>query len=352
VQAGARVYRSFSFMGKVYVYGFGGDADPGVNCASQNTNTGVVRVIREERIEDLKSGEYGDYYKDITIPAGDSWSYTDGTFQSFEICGGAVTGSNISSSGTISVGLSGLISGKKYGNWSDLKGYYGYIDGNNQYSYDEGWGVWQYDASSSIITDVLINFSDGSTYSLLGDTWYGALQMTPDFTTLAAAPPVTDGELKEENKGEVSAGGGEIVAGETIRIYVNDSGIVDRCKALIDKGYACVLLRGYIYSDPTTLYANNGGELIPIYRDEDGNYYAEVAVPKEFRGAHKIALYDAEGALVGWTEVDIVKFASPDTGAVGRIVDEAARSGLLAALSAVVLTAAAVLVAGYKRVRR
>jgi hypothetical protein len=114
--------------------------------------------------------------------------------------------------------------------------------------------------------------------------------------------------LNDGNKGDIEGGNNNTANPDSpYRVYINK--LVDSCKALVDEGLYCYWA-GYIYSTPTRLLTPDGQNHLLVQKDNNGKYYVNVQLPASYSGAHKIALYDQEGNIQGWTDFTIGKSAA------------------------------------------
>ncbi|MDR0846442.1 MAG: S8 family serine peptidase [Lactobacillales bacterium] len=105
-----------------------------------------------------------------------------------------------------------------------------------------------------------------------------------DTQTNASATVLTADELTEANRGGVSIADGQ--TGD-VRVDIdNDS---------VKVGDA---LTAYIYSEPTLLGTYT------VQEDSNGKFII-VTIPDTFTGDHKIALYKADGTLIGWAPITL-----------------------------------------------
>lgn len=316
VALSATIYRVFEYLGKNE--GDGGRGGGGVglwNCTGGVSDSGLSEADakkihsvkrKESGDKDNKIDEYGWYYYYVAEQWFNRCTTSDGSFD-------LITGN------VITLPLLGLIENTKYGNWRS-------IDWEKTREGDPEFGVMQFDVASSLFAGVVLKMEDGSIWTEnLGNTmnagvwgleYFGdinAWNLVPEFTTAKFAPKA-DKELTDENKGGLVGGDDNSAAADSVyRIYVNS--LKESCKVAIEAGDTCYWT-GYIYSEPTKLIGKNGGELLEIFKDEDGNYYVEVAIPASFKGQHQIALYDEEDNLVGWIPVSIIK--TPNAGVFGE----------------------------------
>ncbi|WEV65754.1 hypothetical protein [Bifidobacterium sp. ESL0764] len=141
----------------------------------------------------------------------------------------------------------------------------------------------------------------------------GNFVQIPAFTTKAAPTAPASGDLNDGNKGDVSAPSNP-VAGSPSRIYIHN--LSEACKAgaddTADSKPSC-FWAGYIYSDPTQLTDPSGAPYLTVKSDDKG-YYVEPLLPSDKTGVHKIALLDENGALAGWTTVNIATPPTPPSG--------------------------------------
>ncbi|MBT1160625.1 InlB B-repeat-containing protein [Bifidobacterium sp. SO1] len=115
--------------------------------------------------------------------------------------------------------------------------------------------------------------------------------------------PLPGDQLTDANRGSISVSSGNATAGKTYRLYV--TGLTD-CFAQVDAGKTCTLV-AYIYSDPVRLLAADGKADTLAVKKDGRDYYVEVTVPAGYSGDHRIALYDGQGDLIGWSPVRVAK---------------------------------------------
>lgn len=114
--------------------------------------------------------------------------------------------------------------------------------------------------------------------------------------------PLPGDKLTDGNRGTISVTDGNATAGKTYRLYL--TGLAE-CFAQVDAGRPCALI-AYIYSDPVRLLAADGkANTVNVHKD-GRDYYVEVTIPAEYSGDHRIALYDEQGGLIGWSPVRVV----------------------------------------------
>lgn len=144
---------------------------------------------------------------------------------------------------------------------------------------------------------ILITFKDGTTYM---DT-----KSIPSFKTGVEPKPLPESQLDPKLEGEIQPDGTP-AAGHLFRIYVKD--LTEECKAKAAEG-GCFWY-SYIYSMPYKLEGYNHTPFVTILKDKNNRYYFDVNIPSDKIGAHKIALYRADGTLHGWSKVIVKKDAT------------------------------------------
>ncbi|MBT1163210.1 hypothetical protein [Bifidobacterium felsineum] len=208
-------------------------------------------------------------------------------------------------SGDIESVIPGLLANTKYGNW----GFTG-TPADMELVYDTAKSeTTAKDPVSMIYSGIVLTFKDGSqfvpnSYDSASDKAMKDLQQ--DFTTKAAANgPVSSEQLTDANKNGVEgANDGKTTAGSTYRVYVDSLKDTAACKAAIASGQYCYWT-GYIYSTPKQLNSADG-KSSAVRVDQDGKAYVEYQIPSDtVNGDHKIALYDNDGNLLGWTPVTV-----------------------------------------------
>ncbi|WEV63971.1 hypothetical protein [Bifidobacterium sp. ESL0732] len=141
----------------------------------------------------------------------------------------------------------------------------------------------------------------------------GNFVQIPAFTTKAEPTAPASGDLNNSNHGDVTAPSNP-VAGSPSRIYIHN--LSEACKAgaddTTDSKPSC-FWAGYIYSDPTQLTDPSGAPYLTVKSDDKG-YYVEPLLPSDKTGVHKIALLNENGALAGWTTVNIATPPTPPSG--------------------------------------
>ncbi|KFI91893.1 LPXTG cell wall anchor domain-containing protein [Bifidobacterium stellenboschense] len=250
-------------------------------------------------------------------------------------------GETLPESGDITSTIVGLNSGTKYGNW-------GY-EGNES----DGVAVALLLQSQTTVNDPMsmmysglaLTFSDGSMY--VGNGYHAedkALQNVPDFTTQPATAAESSDKLTDANRnGVIGANDGKATAGSTYRLYVDSLQDTAACKASVADNQYCYWA-GYIYSDPKRL-ASADGTSSAVRVDENNKAYVEYTIPADYTGAHKIAVYDDSGNLLGWAPVTVGKAAPGANGANGA-ANGAKLSNTGAATDMIATAAAALLLAG------
>ena len=233
----------------------------------------------------------------------------------------AETGKSIPASGEITNVVPGLLANTKYGNWGYSPEEGEDIDGMG--ATDVIYGVaksqtTQPDPASLMYSGIVLTFDDGSMLvpgvsNGNGDTMQPkALMTVEDFTTKAATNgPVASDDLTDANKNGVEgADGNKANAGSVYRLYIDSLKESATCKALVEKGSYCYWT-GYIYSTPKQL-ASPDGKSSAVRVDKDGKAYVEFNIPADtVNGDHKIALYDNDGKLLGWTPVTVAEGQEP-----------------------------------------
>ncbi|WEV67352.1 LPXTG cell wall anchor domain-containing protein [Bifidobacterium sp. ESL0769] len=138
--------------------------------------------------------------------------------------------------------------------------------------------------------------------------------LIPAFTTKAEPTAPASGDLNNGNQGSLVTPSNP-VAGSPSRIYINNLG--QGCKASVDgKDTPSCFWSGYIYSNPTQLTDPSGAPYLEVKKDASG-YYVEPLLPAEKTGLHKIALFDENGNLAGWTAVNIAAKSQASGGQQG-----------------------------------
>ncbi|KFI92835.1 acid shock protein [Bifidobacterium saguini DSM 23967] len=204
-------------------------------------------------------------------------------------------------SGDIDTVIPGLLANTKYGNW----GYSGTADPAEMLFNTAKSGTTAKDPASMMYSGIVLTFKDGSQFVPNAMENPKAMQEVKDFTTKAAANgPVASEQLTDTNKGGIE-GNAQVNAGSTYRVYVDSLKDTEACKALTEKGSYCYWT-GYIYSTPKQL-SSADGKASAVRVDKDGKAYVEYQIPSDtVNGDHKIALYDNDGNLLGWTPVTVV----------------------------------------------
>ncbi|MCI1869033.1 hypothetical protein [Bifidobacterium crudilactis] len=183
--------------------------------------------------------------------------------------------------------------------------------------------------------------------------------LIPEFTTQSVTP-LDEGELNDGNKGDIEGGNNNTANPDSpYRVYINK--LVDSCKALVDEGLYCYWA-GYIYSTPTRLLTPDGQNHLLVQKDNNGKYYVNVQLPASYSGAHKIALYDQEGNIQGWTDFTIGKSAATgkndSTAAKGsnvpgkRLASTGSSVSVIALVSFIVLATGATFVTARKKMTK
>ncbi|PJM77680.1 hypothetical protein [Bifidobacterium felsineum] len=206
-------------------------------------------------------------------------------------------------SGDIESVIPGLLANTKYGNW----GFTG-TPADMELVYDTAKSeTTAKDPVSMIYSGIVLTFKDGSQFVPTADSNAAAMKDLPqDFTTKAAANgPVASEQLTDTNKnGVVADNNGKATAGFTYRVYVDSLKDTAACKTAIASGQYCYWT-GYIYSTPKQLNSADG-KASAVRVDKDGKAYVEYQIPSDtVNGDHKIALYDNDGNLLGWTPVTV-----------------------------------------------
>lgn len=208
-------------------------------------------------------------------------------------------------SGDIKSVIPGLLANTKYGNW----GYTG-TPGGMELVYNTARSEpTAKDPVSMIYSGIVLTFKDGSQfvpYTAPNTAVNHAMAEVKDFTTKAAANgPVASEQLTDANKGGiVGADNNKVNAGSTYRVYVDSLKNTAACKAAVASGQYCYWT-GYIYSTPKQLDSADG-KASAVRMDKDGKAYVEYQIPSDtVNGDHKIALYDNDGNLLGWTPVTV-----------------------------------------------
>ncbi|KAB7788887.1 hypothetical protein [Bifidobacterium cebidarum] len=206
-------------------------------------------------------------------------------------------------SGDIETVIPGLLANTKYGNWgftgtpADMELVYNTAKTETTVK----------DPVSMIYSGIVLTFKDGSQFVPNSYESDKAMQDLPqDFTTKAAANgPVASDQLTDANKNGVEgSNNGKATAGSTYRMYVDSLKETAACKASIASGQYCYWT-GYIYSTPKQLNSADG-KASAVRVDKDGKAYVEYQIPSDtVNGDHKIALYDNDGNLLGWTPVTV-----------------------------------------------
>ncbi|WP_181162117.1 FIVAR domain-containing protein [Bifidobacterium sp. UTBIF-56] len=230
----------------------------------------------------------------------------------------AEEGKPIPASGEITNVVPGLLAGTKYGNWGYSPEEGEDIDGMGAadviYTVAESQTT-QPDPASLMYSGIVLTFDDGS--MLVPDiggpgVQPNALKTVEDFTTKPATNgPVASADLTDANKNGVEgADGNKANAGSVYRLYIDSLKESATCKALVEKGSYCYWT-GYIYSTPKQL-ASPDGKSSAVRVDKDGKAYVEFNIPADtVNGDHKIALYDNDGKLLGWTPVTVAEGQEP-----------------------------------------
>ncbi|WP_181162316.1 FIVAR domain-containing protein [Bifidobacterium sp. UTBIF-68] len=251
----------------------------------------------------------------ITLAAGASGSQTmTGQWFSHGFTITAKDGKPIPASGDIENVVPGLLANTKYGNW----GYSSADMGAQELIYDTAKSqTTQPDPASLMYSGIVLTFDDGSQLVPVASSYRpevqpNALKTVSDFTTKAATNgPVASDDLTDANKNGVEgADGNKANAGSVYRLYIDSLKESATCKALVEKGSYCYWT-GYIYSTPKQL-ASPDGKSSAVRVDKDGKAYVEFNIPADtVNGDHKIALYDSDGKLLGWTPVTVAEGQEP-----------------------------------------
>ncbi|MFT8572609.1 InlB B-repeat-containing protein [Bifidobacterium aquikefiri] len=100
--------------------------------------------------------------------------------------------------------------------------------------------------------------------------------------------------LNDSNRGTAS-GSPVAAAGSIYRISLGKESSV----------HVGELVFAYIYSDPVLLTDTNGRKSHIVQQASDGTLFIDVKLPADYSGEHKIAVYDADGRIVGWVSVTL-----------------------------------------------
>ena len=212
-------------------------------------------------------------------------------------------------SGEIKSVIPGLLANTKYGNW----GYTGTPADMELVYYTAESETTAKDPVSMIYSGIVLTFKDGSQFiPNMYENEAAMKDLQQDFTTKPAANgPVSSDDLTGANKNGVEgADNGKATAGSTYRVYVDSLKDTTACKTAIESGQYCYWA-GYIYSEPKQLDSADG-KSSAVRVDKDGKAYVEFNIPADtVNGDHKIALYDNDGNLLGWTPVTVAEGQEP-----------------------------------------
>lgn len=252
----------------------------------------------------------------------------------------AEEGKSVPASGEIENVVPGLLANTKYGNWGYSPEEGEDIDGIGATDVIYGAAksqTTQPDPASLMYSGIVLTFDDGSMLvpGVSNGNGYTiqpkALMTVEDFTTAKATNgPVASDDLTDANKNGVEGvDGNKANAGSVYRLYIDSLKESATCKALVEKGSYCYWT-GYIYSTPKQL-ASPDGKSSAVRVGKDGKAYVEFNIPADtVNGDHKIALYDNDGKLLGWTPVTVAK---------GQAAPEKPSAADVAALQSAIKTA-------------
>ncbi|KAB8288623.1 repeat protein [Bifidobacterium ramosum] len=190
----------------------------------------------------------------------------------------------------------------KYGNWG----------GSNAYAVIQDMikkkETHRTDPWSSLQTYLQVKFTDGTFFGTNGSGWWGydddaayKKQSVPEFTTKSLAASA-ESSLTAGNANNVNgSNGGVATAKSKYRIYIDN--LSKECKALANKGESMCSWAAYIYSSPTRLSTPDGQNALVRKEPQSGRYYVDVNTPAGYQGTHKIALFNQDAKLQGWTSV-------------------------------------------------
>ncbi|MCH4160486.1 MAG: hypothetical protein LKF41_01575 [Bifidobacterium sp.] len=333
----SRVFEVSVHPGNINGYGFGNY--PGLwDCETggvSDTDTSESASLSRARIYAVRNEtESTAGWRPPSVVEGSKWSVT---YQQFSRAQTENKTDLPERTGTLTLVITGLLESTSYGNWLfDLAGEQLRGDGTanpNGWSVNANgvhnlWALPDYaflkllEGKDSATDLVPLSKANPASYQYAGITLtlndgtvvkqpISETSLVPEFTTQSVTP-LGEGELNDGNKGDIEGENNNSANPDSpYRVYINK--LVDSCKALVDEGLYCYWA-GYIYSTPTRLLTPDEQNHLLVQKDNNGKYYINVQLPASYSGVHKIALYDQEGNIQGWTNFTIGESAATGKG--------------------------------------
>ncbi|AYF98177.1 glycosyl hydrolase [Protaetiibacter intestinalis] len=177
------------------------------------------------------------------------------------------------------------------------------------------------DALLSSVTEVVLMLAQSDTADTSGTVYLDDVSVGPaviviptepgEPTPPSAAPEAAGSDsLTPELENRIRLASTQLHPGDTVTVY-------------LPSGYSGEYVAGVLYSTPTVL----GGWQLVTTGDT-----ISLTIPSDIAaGSHRLAVQDADGAVIGWVAVTVSALAA--TGAEGELLRDAAASALLALLA-------------------